>query len=127
MSVVESCASTELSMNSTIECTIDCGCTITSTRRISTSKSQRASIISSPLLKSVAESMVIFAPMFQVGCLSACSGVTSASFSAGQVRKGPPLAVRIKRRMSEEERSTLNAKRSTLNGSGVVPLLRVGS
>ena len=33
-----------------------------------TSKSQRASISSSPLLTSVAESMVIFAPIVQVGC-----------------------------------------------------------
>jgi hypothetical protein len=37
MSVTESCASTELSMNSTIEWMIDCGCTMTSTRGISTS------------------------------------------------------------------------------------------
>ena len=95
MSVVESCASTELSMNSTMECTMDCGWTMTSTRAISTSKSQRASIISRPLLKSVAESMVIFAPIVQVGCFSACSTVTLASCAAGIWRNGPPLAVRI--------------------------------
>ena len=76
MSEWESCASTEPSTNSTIEWTMLCGWTTTSTRAISTSKSQRASIISSPLLNSVAESMVIFSPMFQVGCRSACSRVT---------------------------------------------------
>ena len=51
---------------------------------IGTSKSQRASIISRPLLKSVAESMVIFAPMSQVGCFSACARVTSAKSVRGQ-------------------------------------------
>ena len=67
---------------------------------ISMSKSQRASIISRPLLKSVAESMVIFSPMFQVGCFSACSRVTDCNSAAGILRNGPPLAVRISRRTS---------------------------
>ena len=59
-------------------------------------KSQRASIISSPLLNSVAESMVILRPMTQEGCLSARSTVISENFSFGQSvasRNGPPLAV----------------------------------
>ena len=50
---------------------------------------------SSPLLKRVAESTVIFAPMFQFGCFSASRAVTRASASFENARKGPPLAVRI--------------------------------
>ena len=37
---------------------------------------------SRPLLARVAESIVILAPIVQVGCLSACSGVTTAISSA---------------------------------------------
>ena len=48
---------------------------------------------SRPLFASVAESIVIFGPMFQVGCASACAGVTSASSSAVLPRNGPPDAV----------------------------------
>ena len=43
---------------------------------------------------SVAESMVIFGPMLQVGCASACSGVARASSSSDAVRNGPPEPVR---------------------------------
>ena len=43
---------------------------------------------------SVAESTVIFGPMFQVGCASASAGVTSASSLRLRPRKGPPEAVR---------------------------------
>ncbi len=49
---------------------------------------------------SVAESIVIFAPIDQFGCLSARSGVTPGSSAAGTVRSGPPEAVRIRRRTS---------------------------
>ncbi len=77
-----------------------CGCTTTSMRSMPMPNSQRASIISRPLLKSVAESMVIFGPMFQVGWQSACSGVTLASSFAGNWRKGPPDAVRMSRETS---------------------------
>ena len=42
---------------------------------------------------SVAESMVIFGPMDQLGCASACSGVTAASSAAVRPRKGPPEPV----------------------------------
>ena len=71
MSGSPSCASTEPSTNSTSECTIDCGWTTTSTRSGGTSKSQRASITSSPLFISVAESIVIFGPISQFGWRSA--------------------------------------------------------
>ena len=76
MSVALICASTELSTNSTIEWMMLCGCTTTSTRAISTSKSHRASIISRPLLKSVAESIVIFDPMrrFAAGEMAEIAG-----------------------------------------------------
>ena len=40
-----------------------------------------------------AESMVIFAPMFQVGWPNACSTVAVRMRSLSQVRKGPPEAV----------------------------------
>ena len=60
------------------------------------SKSHRASIISSPLLNRVAESMVILRPMTHDGCLRACSTVTASKASFGHFaasRKGPPEAV----------------------------------
>src|SRR3954447_2122972 len=49
---------------------------------------------SSPLFIRVLESIVIFGPMFQVGCWSACSTPTSARSAAVRPRNGPPLAVR---------------------------------
>ena len=61
-----------------------------------TSKSQRASITSSPLFIRVAESIVIFGPMCQVGCCSASAGVTVPALSR-QAANGPPDAVRISR------------------------------
>ena len=45
------------------------------------------------MFASVAESIVIFGPIDQVGCASASSGVTSASSSRVLPRNGPPLAV----------------------------------
>src|SRR5581483_2962874 len=50
-------------------------------------------ISSSPLLASVAESIVIFGPIRQVGWASASSGVTSASSSRVRPRNGPPEPV----------------------------------
>ena len=100
MSLWLSWAMTLLSTNSTMLWTMLCGCTTTSIWRIGTSNSQRASIISRPLLNRVAESMVILRPMLQVGCLSAWATVTPASWSAGSWRKGPPLAVSRMRRTS---------------------------
>ena len=58
-----------------------------------TEKSRCASIASRPLFTRVAESMVIFAPMLQVGCLSAVAGVAAAISAAVDSRNGPPLAV----------------------------------
>ena len=56
---------------------------------------------SRPLFISVAESIVIFAPMFQVGCWSASATVALDIDSRSRVRNGPPEAVRIIRRTSE--------------------------
>ncbi len=56
-----------------------------------------ASISSSPLFISVAESIVILPPIAHVGCASACSTVTWLSSLAVRPRNGPPEAVRITR------------------------------
>ena len=102
-----SLATTAPSWNSTIECTIDCGCTTTSMRSIGTSKSRCASITSRPLFASVALLMVMTAPMSQVGWASASATVTARSWSRVRPRKGPPDAVRIRRATS----SALPARR----------------
>ena len=60
----------------------------------SVSKSQQASIISNPLFIIVAESIVIFAPIFHCGCFRASFLVASAILALSQVRNGPPDAVR---------------------------------
>ena len=75
--------------------TIDDGCTTTSIRSYGTPNRKCASISSSPLLASVAESTVIFGPIDHVGCASASSTVISSVCrrSALQPRKGPPDAV----------------------------------
>ena len=52
-------------------------------------------MISSPLFIMVAESMVIFAPMLQLGCRSASMTVTLRSSSVVLPKKGPPEAVRM--------------------------------
>ncbi len=44
--------------------------------------------------------MVIFGPIDQFGCCSACSGVAALIASSDQVRNGPPDAVRMMRRTS---------------------------
>ena len=64
------------SENSTIECTIDCGCTTTSMRSSPKPNSRCASITSRPLFTSVAELVVTSGPIRHVGCARACSGVT---------------------------------------------------
>ncbi len=56
-----------------------------------------ASIISKALFSIVAESIVIFAPILQFGCLRASAAVADAIRSAGHVRKGPPEAVMSRR------------------------------
>ena len=58
-------------------------------------KSHLASIISSPLFIRVAESMVIFAPIFQLGCCNAWSLFTFTRKFGFFPRNGPPLAVKI--------------------------------
>ena len=55
--------------------------------------SHTASISSRPLFISVAESTVILAPMFQLGCRSASRRVTPANSSRFLPKKGPPDAV----------------------------------
>ncbi len=59
---------------------------------------------SSPLFIRVAESMVILRPIDHVGWLRASAGVMAAKVSRGRVRKGPPDAVRTRRRTSAGER-----------------------
>ena len=93
MSGVPSWAFTEPSANCTMEWMTDWGCTTTSICEGLTSKSHLASITSKPLFIIEAESMVILAPMSQLGCLRACSRVACWSCSMLQVRKGPPEAV----------------------------------
>ena len=68
MSGIESWAMVAPSVNSTIQCTTDCGCTTTSMRSKSTPNSSCASITSRPLFMSVDESIVILAPIVHVGC-----------------------------------------------------------
>ncbi len=83
---------------------IDCGCTTTSIWSYGVPNRWCASITSSPLFMSVAESIVIFPPIDQVGCASACSTVTSASSALVRPRNGPPEAV-ISRRSTVPARS----------------------
>ena len=100
MSEMPSWATTEPSMYSTIEWTTDSGWTTMSIRLGSMPKSQCASITSSPLFISVAESMVILSPIDQLGCFKAWAGVTADSLAAGTERRGPPEAVRMSLRTS---------------------------
>src|SRR5712691_9578286 len=83
MSATPSWAMTDPSTYSTIECTMDCGCTTTCTCSGRRSKSQRASMTSRPLFMRVAESTVILAPIRQVGWFSASSTVTRAGSAGG--------------------------------------------
>ena len=87
------CALTDPSANSTMEWMVLCGWTTTSILSQGTLNNQCVSITSNALFISVAESIVIFLPIFQVGCWSARSGVTASISSKGVVRKGPPEAV----------------------------------
>ena len=75
MSFFASCAISEPSTNSTNEWTADCGWMTTSIFSAGRSKRKCASMISRPLFIIVAESIVIFGPIFQVGCASASSTV----------------------------------------------------
>src|SRR4051794_23465598 len=73
--------------------TIDCGCTTTSMRSYGVPNRWWASITSSPLFMSVAESIVIFPPMAHVGWRSASLTPTSSSSARARPRNGPPEAV----------------------------------
>ena len=97
------CTMVDPSMNSTIECTTLLGCTTTSMRSMGMPKRRFASITSSPLLTKVAELMVITGPIDQVGWLRASATLTWASSSFDLPLKGPPLAVRMRRRTSAAE------------------------
>jgi hypothetical protein len=81
------------SRSRTSACTTEPGWTTTSIRSYGTPKRTCASISSSPLFASVAESTVIFGPIAHVGCASASSTVTSASSARERPRNGPPDAV----------------------------------
>ena len=98
MSGLPSWANTEPSTYSTMEWMMLCGWMITSSCSGGMSKRNWASISSSPLFMSVAESTEILRPIDHLGCLQACSGVAAAILSGVQVRNGPPEAVRIRRR-----------------------------
>ena len=63
-----------------------------------------ASMISSPLFIRVAESMVIFAPMVQLGCFRASAAVTCSSSSKLRPKNGPPEQVSSSRRTSPRSR-----------------------
>ena len=119
MSGMPSCARTERSTNSTIEWTIDCGCTTTSIRSNGTPNSQCASRTSRPLFMSVAESIVIFAPIRHVGWRSACSTVTPSRAAAGPSAEGsarrrqhePADLARCRPRQALEECAVLGVDR----------------
>ena len=90
ISGMPSWAFTAPSSNCTIEWMTDWGCTTTSIWLGWTPNSHLASITSKPLFIMEAESMVILAPISQLGCFRACALVTDFSCSRVQVRKGPP-------------------------------------
>ena len=71
-----------LSIYSTAEWIILSRCTTTSILSAGTPNKCTASMTSKPLFISVALSMVIFAPIFHVGCANACLGVISLSCEA---------------------------------------------
>ena len=83
MSGIESWAIVAPSTNSTMLWITDCGCTTTSMRSKGVPNSSWASITSRPLFMSVDESMVILAPMSQVGCLSASAHGDRGELLAG--------------------------------------------
>ena len=100
MSLTESCASQEPSRNSTIECTSERGWMTTSIDSGGTPNRCDASMSSSPLLIRVEESMLILAPIDQVGWRSASSLPMDANVAGSRCRNGPPEAVRTSRRTS---------------------------
>ena len=79
MSGVPSCASSAPSRNSTSEWTMLCRWITACTCSTGSRYSRMASMISSPLFISVAESTVIFGPMCQLGWRRASAAVMSSS------------------------------------------------
>ena len=93
MSGIDSCASIELSMNSIREWHIASGWIVTLIFSGGIPNSWWASITSRPLFIIVAESTVIFFPIFHTGCLSTSFFVICFK---DRLKNGPPEAVRIK-------------------------------
>ena len=93
MSGTPSCAITVPSTSSTIECMTLWGWMTTVMSSGRTPKRCMASTNSRPLFISVELSTEILAPMLQLGCATACSGVTPSSSSRFFPRKGPPEPV----------------------------------
>src|SRR5437762_3760860 len=102
------CARTDPSTNSTNACTTDWGWTTTSTASYGRPNRKCASITSSALFTRLAESTVIFFPIFQVGWRNASSTVAPATRSEFQVRNGPPDAVRMSRASSPGRRPVMH-------------------
>ncbi len=108
MSGRESWAIVAPSVNSTIEWTIDCGCTTTSIWSYGAPNSSWASITSRPLFMSVEESTVIFGPMLHVGWASASlDGDLRPGRRGCGPGTGPPLAVSTMRARSAPPRVAL--------------------
>ena len=82
MSGLPRCAIAAPSAKRTSPCTIEGGWITTSIRSYGSSKRKCASITSRPLFASVAESIVIFGPIDQVGWTSASSGVDARELVA---------------------------------------------
>ena len=110
MSGRPSWAFTEPSQNCTAEWMMLCGWMSTCIFFGGWLKSHFASMTSNPLFMRVAESMVIFAPMSQVGCLSASPAVTVCSCSSDSLRKGPPEQVSSIFSMESSDSPTMDWK-----------------
>src|SRR2546425_859220 len=130
MSGRPSWAITERSAYSTSEWMMLSRWTTTSIFEAGMSNSHPASTTSRPLFIRVAESMVILSPIFQFGCLRACSTVTSRSCSLVRFQSGPPEAVRMSRRMSSTRCPSMDWKSalcSLSTGKIRTPRLRASS
>ena len=91
----------EPSANSTSECTTLWGWITASILEYGSPYSHLASMTSNALLTSVAESIVIFGPMRQVGCAQRLVGRHARpAIAASRPRNGPPLAVSTRRATS---------------------------
>src|SRR5437016_5637288 len=110
MSVGPSWPRSDPSTNSTSECTMLCGWTTTSIASGAMPNSQWASMTSSPLFMSVAESIVTLGPIAHVGWRRASAGPTVSRASAGRRRKGPPDAVSQRRATSWRARPSRHWK-----------------